>query len=506
MAVAVVHTVAFQGMQAQPIEVQAQVSPGLPAFVVVGLPDKAVNEARERVRGALHAMALSLPPKRITINLAPADVAKEGSHFDLPIALALLIAIGILPQDAVNNFLAMGELSLDGRIQPVAGVLPATMHALNNDKGMICPKACGAEAAWVAAADVLAAPHLLSIINHFKGTQVLAQPQPPTPMPMPKNMPDFADVKGQETAKRALEIVAAGGHHVLMLGPPGAGKSMLAARLPSILPPLSAQEALEISMVHSLSGLLQDGHILRQRPFRDPHHSASQPALVGGGQKAKPGEISLAHHGVLFLDELPEFARPTLEALRQPIESGEAVIARANHHVTYPARFQLVAAMNPCRCGHVADAAQACARAPKCASDYQNRLSGPLLDRFDVFLEMPAVSVKDLQRLHGGEPSATIAARVLAARAVQAARNPKGTNGEALNNAQLSGQALTDFATPDAAGQNLLLQAAEKMQLSARGYARVLRVARTIADLDHAPHVLHKHVAEALSYRRRLAG
>ncbi|MEX0298800.1 MAG: YifB family Mg chelatase-like AAA ATPase, partial [Kordiimonas sp.] len=380
--VASVQTIAFEGIKACAVEVQVQVSSGLPSFTIVGLPDKAVNEARERVRAALSAIGMSLPAERITVNLSPADRPKEGSHYDLPIVLALLAAMGVLPVDSVAETVAMGELGLDASIRPVAGVLPAALHASSEEMPFICPAASGSEAAWAGGEDIIAAPHLLALINHIRGRQVLASPEPKVDEEIAAHL-DLSDIKGQEAAKRALEIAAAGGHSMLMMGPPGSGKSMLAARLPSILPPLTPQEALEASMVASVAGQLTDGVIKKIRPYRNPHHSASQPALIGGGAKAKPGEVSLAHSGVLFLDELPEFSRATLEALRQPIETGEAVIARAQAHVTYPARFQLIAAMNPCRCGYLDDAGLACSRAPKCASDYQAKISGPLYDRMD---------------------------------------------------------------------------------------------------------------------------
>jgi magnesium chelatase family protein len=501
--VATIHTVTFSGLRAQTIEIQAQLQPGLPSFTIVGLADKAVSEARERVRGALQAMGLSLPPQRISVNLAPADLIKEGSHFDLPIALCVLAVMGALPSDALRDYLAMGELSLNGQIRAVSGILPATMHAHDQGWGIICPSACGIEAAWIEGAHILAPDHLLSLVNHFKGVQILTSPTPPLESSVHAlNLPDFSDVRGQDTAKRALEIAAAGGHNVLMCGPPGSGKSMLAARLPSILPPLSPMEALEISMIHSLDGGLSNGEIIRIRPYRDPHHSASQPALIGGGHRAKPGEISLAHHGVLFLDELPEFDRQALEALRQPLETGHAVIARANHHVTYPARFQLIGAMNPCRCGYLSDPSQACARAPKCGAEYQAKLSGPLLDRFDLFVDVPAVAIQDLQNLPSGEPSQQIAKRVADARAI-ALRRTENILGTGLINAYLQGKALEETADLDHAGQDLMQQAATQLKLSARSYYRVLRVARTIADLANSETITTVHLAEALAFRRR---
>lgn len=500
--VARVSTIAFQGIETVDIEVQVSVAGGLPAFTIVGLPDKAVGESRERVRAALTAIGLALPPKRITVNLAPADLAKEGSHFDLPIACGLLLAMGVLPAEDLPGYVVLGELGLDGSIAPVAGVLPAAIAANAAGKGLICPGAQGGEAAWAGGEDVLAAPSLLALINHFKGQALLPRPEP-APRDDAAPLPDLADVKGQETAKRALEVAAAGGHNLLMIGPPGSGKSMLAARLPGILPPLSAAEALEVSMVHSVAGLLEGGRLLTRRPYRDPHHSASVPALVGGGHRAKPGDVSLAHHGVLFLDELPEFQRSALEALRQPLESGRAVISRANSHVAYPARVQLVAAMNPCRCGYLDDPALACNKAPRCAADYQARLSGPLLDRIDLHVEVPAVHPIDLAHAPAGEPSSAIAERVAAARARQAERYRDA--GITLN-AEADGAVLEAVATPDQAGRALLVEAAERMHLSARAYHRVLRVARTLADLDGGGPVGRLHVAEALSYRRLMPG
>jgi magnesium chelatase family protein len=497
-----VATVAFRGIDAMPVDVQVQLSAGNVVFNIVGLPDKAVGESRERVRAALYAVGLALPARRLTVNLSPADLPKEGSHYDLPIALGVLSAMGIVPPDFVQRYVVLGELALDGSITAVAGVLPAAMAANGRDLGLICPKACGAEAAWAGEdVDILAPATIVQLINHVKGSQVLSRPKPAIAEETPQGL-DFRDVKGQEAAKRALEVAAAGGHHLLMIGPPGAGKSMLAQRLPSILPPMDAREMLEASMIASLAGELGEGRLSRRRPFRAPHHSASQPALVGGGLKAKPGEMALAHHGVLFLDELPEFQPRVLESLRQPLESGEVLVARANYHVTYPARFQMIAAMNMCKCGN-SEAGQSCARGPRCAGDYQARISGPLLDRMDIQIELPAVRASDLTLPPPKEASADIAARVHAARLRQRARFAALGLTNLRTNAEADGGLLEEIARPDEQGLRLLREAADAMALSARGYHRVLRVARTLADLDAKDRPSRLHIAEALSYRQR---
>jgi magnesium chelatase family protein len=490
MTIARIATFAFAGIDAQAVEVQVQIAPGLPAFLVVGLPDKAVAESRERVRAALLGMGLSLPPKRVLVNLAPADIAKEGSHFDLPIALAVLAAMDVLPRDELAGFAALGELSLDGAIMPSAREL-----------GLICPAAQGGEAAWAGQIEVLAAPDLPALLNHFKGVQVLRAPEAPKLDAAPPSGPCLSDVKGQETAKRALEIAAAGGHNLLMIGPPGGGKSMLAARLSALLPDLSPAEALEVSLVHSIAGLLQGGRLVTRPPFREPHHSASMPALVGGGSRAKPGEISLAHRGVLFLDEWPEFPRTALEALRQPMETGRTTISRVHSHVTYPARFQCIAAMNPCRCGYLGQPGRECGRAPRCGEDYQMRLSGPLLDRMDITIEVMPIAPAELARAPAGEASTAVAARVKAARSAQRARY--GTDGPP-NNAEASLAQLQLGLEAEAA--NLLEVAATRLGLSSRGQVRSLRVARTIADLSGTAMIRRAHIAEALAFRHRMPG
>nr|WP_299850688.1 YifB family Mg chelatase-like AAA ATPase [Sphingomonas bacterium] len=497
--VASVSTVAYLGLEARAVEVQVQLIPGLPAFNVVGLADKAVAESRERVRGAISALGLALPPKRIVVNLSPADLPKEGTHLDLPIAMGLLAAMGVVDAEALADFVVVGELGLDARIAPSPGVLLAALHAATIGKGLICPVSQGAEAAWAQGIDIVAAPDILSLLNHLKGHGLLGAPAPGTVEETVPG-PDLKQVKGQETAKRALEIAAAGGHNLVMIGPPGAGKSLMAACLPGILPPLDPSEALEVSMVASVAGTMTNGRLTRTRPFRAPHHSASMAALVGGGLKVRPGEVSLAHLGVLFLDELPEFQRAVLDSLRQPLETGTVSVARANAHVTFPSRIQLVAAMNPCKCGHLGDASLACSRAPRCAADYQAKVSGPLLDRIDLHVDVNAVSAADLVLPPPTEGSAEVAARVAAARRVQTARyadHPIRTNAEA------DGALLEAVATPDEPGRTLLAQASEAMRLSARGYTRILRVARTIADLSGSEGVGRIHIAEALSYRRQ---
>jgi magnesium chelatase family protein len=500
-----VSTVAFEGIEARPVDVQVQIAHGNVNFILVGLPDKALAESKERVRAALTASGLAMPAKRVIVNLAPADMPKEGSHFDLAIALGIMAAIGAIPADALNGYVVLGELALDGTITPVAGVLPAAVAASSWGKGLICPHATGREAAWAGGdIDILAPISLIQLANHFKGTQVLARPEPMIQKGL-GDLPDLMDIKGQELAKRALEIAAAGSHNLLMNGPPGSGKSMLAARLPSILPPLQARELLEVSMIHSVAGILAGGALTDRRPFRSPHHSASMAALTGGGIHARPGEVSLAHNGVLFLDELPEFQPHALDALRQPLETGEVSVSRANHRTTYPARFQLIAAMNPCRCGKALEPGYACKRAPneKCMAQYQGRMSGPLLDRIDLSIEVPAVTAPDLILPPPSEGSSSVALRVARARDIQLKRYEALGLIKISTNAAAPANIIDEVAKPDNEGMKLIKNAAEKMNLTARGYHRVLKVARTLADLEGELNVGRVHLAEALAYRAR---
>jgi magnesium chelatase family protein len=498
-----VTTIAFEGAEARRVEAEIVLTQGQVAFQVVGLGDKAVAESRERVRGAFAGMGLALPGKRIVANLSPADLPKEGTHFDLPIALALMAEMGVIPQDAFEGFVCVGELRLDGSIAAIAGALPAAIAASSYGMGLICPHDNGAEAAWAGDVAILAPRSLIALINHFKGQSVLTPPVPGEVTSSGKPM-DLNEIKGQETPKRALEIAAAGGHNLLFVGPPGSGKSMLAQRLPGILPPLTSRELLETSQIWSMAGLIARGELTRERPFRSPHHSASMAALTGGGMRAKPGEVSLAHNGVLFLDELPEFSPQALDSLRQPLETGDVVVARANNHVRYPARVQLVAAMNPCRCGHGGMGKGACGKAPRCQNDYQNRVSGPLMDRIDLQIDVPPVTAMDMALPAPSEGSQEVGARVKAAREIQTQRAHRlGLGPENALNATAYGAGLDAICPLDDTAKALLTQAAEKAHLSARGWTRTLRLARTIADLEQSQTVLRRHVAEALIYRRQ---
>lgn len=497
---ACVKTVAFFGISTVEINVQVQILNGLPSFNIVGLADKAVAESKERIRASLYSMGIALPSKRITVNLAPADVQKEGSHYDLPIALAILVAMEIISPEDVANAIALGELSLTAGISRVLGVLPAAMFAQKNNYIFICPEDCAQEAIWAGDNLVLAPSNLMALLNHFKGQQFL-----------PKITPDktkvktadsqffgcFSEIKGQFLAKRALEVAAAGGHNVLMLGPPGVGKSMLASRMPGILPPMTPAEALEVTVIHSLAGKTSECGLVLQRPYRAPHHSASLVALVGGGNNAKPGEISLAHNGILFLDELPEFSRASLEALRQPLETGDISIARANNHVTYPARIQLIAAMNPCRCGYLGIQSKECSRAPRCGQEYLRKISGPLLDRIDIYIDVPEVKLEDYyQDKSQIETSNSIRDRVIKARDIQYQRYRA-----AKTNSDINGSDMEIYLNDSA--RKMLFSFVDKSQISARGFYRILKLSRTLADLSESDSITENHIAEALSYRRR---
>ena len=465
-----IKTISFAGIEVQPVTVEVQISAGMPAFTIVGLPDKAVGESKERVRSALVSLGISLPPKRITVNLAPADIIKEGSHFDLPIAVGLLASMHLIPMESFEDYLIMGELGLDASIANVLGLLPAAVYASSHDLGFICPAGQGSEAAWSGSDRILAPSSLLLLIEHLKGETKLSPPEKLSAITNSALL-DLRDIKGQESAKRALEIAAAGGHNMLMIGPPGTGKSMLAARMASILPPLNSKEILEVSMIHSVAGMISDGKLISSRPFRSPHHSASMPSLIGGGVKAKPGEVSLAHKGVLFLDELPEFSRQTLEALRQPLEAGKVSVARANMHITYPARFQLIAAMNPCRCGYFGTPGQECSKAPRCAEDYQSKISGPLFDRIDMHVEVPAVLPWDMSTPPPCESSADIAKRVSAAIQIQTQRY-KDT--EFSRNADVEGELLEKTVKIDDEARKQLTQAAIVFRIYQRHFLSVV--------------------------------
>lgn len=488
-----VGTVCFRGIQALPITVQVQIAGGsLPTFSIVGLPDKAVNESRERIRSALYTLGIGLPPKRITINLCPANIQKEGSHYDLPLALGLLVGLSILPSEVLSGVIALGELGLDGSIKAVQGVLSAALLASSEGKMLICPASCGGEAAWGGDVEILAPGHLLQCMNHYKGTQLLLPPEGKMESLAP-HRGDFCDIRGQEMAKRALTVAAAGRHNVLLSGPPGTGKSMLASRILSIMPPLAPQEALEVTMIHSVANTLKEGHLMRARPYRDPPPSVSTPALVGGGIRGLPGEISLAHQGVLFLDELPEFSRQALESLRQSLESGEAVVSRANHRATYPAKFQLIGAMNPCRCGYLGDSQRQCHKAPLCGETYQQVLSGPFLDRIELFVEVPAVKLEDLTReSNTGPESPRLCTQVQYAWEMQKHLG--------ISSCPLPSELDQEIGkTPE--GKIMLTKAMEKFKFSVRTYYRIIRVARSIANLEAAEVIHPLHVAEALSYR-----
>jgi magnesium chelatase family protein len=496
-----ISTVTFRGIDTLNVHVQVHIISGIPNFIIVGLADKTIAESRERVRAALSSIGIALPAKKILINLSPADIEKEGSYFDLPIACAILTSIGVIPKDLISDYVILGELSLDGKILPSEGVLPASIGANSQGKGIICPKGNANEALWSGNKDILACDNLLSLINHFSGTQVLLKPETPVASSVNNIIyPDMLDIIENDAAKRALEISACGRHNLLMFGPPGSGKSMLASRMPGILPDMTPEEILECSTIASIAGQIKNKGLVESRPFRTPHHSCSVPSLVGGGigKNIKPGEISLAHNGILFLDELPEFTSNALDALRQPIESGRIFISRVNSHIEYPADFQLIAAMNPCKCGYLSEPERACARAPRCSSNYLAKISGPIMDRFDISIEVPSIYDFKKKNNNGALSSSEIKQKVIDVRKIQ----EKRYQGLGIKtNSRIDGNLIKEYLIITEEALSFLNDAANKFKFSMRGYNRAFKLSRTIADIAYSEKIHKEHIAESVNYR-----
>ena len=495
--VARVNTVAFQGLNIVPVEVQIHIQKGLPGFNIVGLPDKTIAESRDRVRASLSSVGLSLPTDRITVNLSPASLLKEGSHYDLSIILGLLIVMGIISQESIEDYIVVGELKLDGTLNSIKGVLPVTVHALAIGKSVMCPCDNANEAALINNVDIIPVKSIITLINDIKNSNLYKHKYEAINV-KPCSTPDLIDVHGQEVVKRALEIAAAGGHHMLMIGPPGTGKSMLAKRLNGLLPSMTDQELIEVSIIASVNGIMSSETITNKRPFREPHHSCSMPAMIGGGRMAGMGEITKSHNGVLFLDELPEFSMQVLDSLRQPLESGVVTVSRVNASFTYPAKFQMIAAMNPCKCGYMGEALKECRKAPICGQEYQRKISGPFWDRIDIQVGVQNIGVFELENKPVGERTSIVQKRVQKAFNIQKDRY---RDTRFIKNADIEGEVISKYIELDQDSKNLLRDLNKKSQLSVRGYNKILRVARTIADLANSDKVLRQHVCEAISYK-----